>query len=99
PPPAHSILHARLLTPLDSAKTPRGSAVRAVVTRPLFSADLRLILPEGTVLSGEVTFATAAGRFHRNGQLRFLFESVQAPEREAEARRASLHSVPVGREG
>jgi hypothetical protein len=97
-PPPNSILHARLLTPLDSAKTPRGSPVQAVVTRPLFSADERLILPEGTVLTGEVTFAKAAGHFHHNGQLRFLFETVQAPDQDPEERRASLHSVQVGLE-
>jgi hypothetical protein len=97
-PAPDSILRARLLTPLDSRKTPKGSAVEAVVTQPLFSEDKRLILPEGTVLTGEVTFARPAGHFHRNGQLRFLFESVRPPERDALALRASLYSVQSGRE-
>jgi hypothetical protein len=93
-PPPDSVLRARLVTALDSSKTPRGSAVRAVVTEPLFSEDHRLILPEGTVLGGEVTLARPAGRFHRNGQLRFLFETVQAPEEESpEGLQASLHAV------
>lgn len=94
-PPPESVLHARLLTPLDSSRTPRGTAVRAVVTEPVFSDDNRLILPEGTVLAGEVTFAKPAARFHRNGQLRFLFETVQVPEESPESLRASLYSVQV----
>jgi hypothetical protein len=97
-PAPDSILRARLLTPLDSSRTPKGSAVQAVVTQPLFSEDKRLILPEGTVLAGEVTFARPAGHFHRNGQLRFLFESVRPPEGDALALRASLYSVQAGQD-
>jgi len=97
-PAPDSILRARLLTPLDSRQTPKGSAVQAVVTQPLFSQDKRLILPEGTVLTGEVTFARPARHFHRSGQLRFLFESVRPPERDALALRASLYSVQAGRD-
>lgn len=92
-PPPDSVLHARLVTPLSSAHSHRGHAVEAVLTRPLFTADNQLILPEGTRFKGEVTFAKAARSFRRNGQLRFLFEKVQAPERADESLRASLHSV------
>ena len=75
PAPA-SILNVRLLTPLNSSKTFRGARVQAVVTEPVFSADHQLILAEGTTVDGEVTLARPARRLHRNGQLRFLFESV-----------------------
>jgi len=97
-PHPESILQARLVTAVDSRRTPRGSVVRAMVTRPVFSDDHRLILPEGTLLTGEVTFAKAARRLRRNGQLRFLFETVQVPERGPESMRASLHSVQAGRD-
>ena len=96
--PKDSVLHARLLTALDSSKTLRGTPVLAMVTQPLFSADQRLILPQGTLLKGEVTFAKPARRFHKNGQLRFLFETVQAPEQDPEVLRASLYSVQVGKD-
>jgi hypothetical protein len=92
-PAPSSILHARLITPLDSAKTPKGTPIQAVVTEPVFSADHQLILPEGTMLDGEVTFASAARRFHRNGQLRFLFERVRLPGAAASPLLASLQSV------
>ena len=92
PAPA-SVLTARLVTPLDSAKTPRGTVVEAVVTEPVFSADHHLILPEGTTLTGEVTFAAQPRRFRRNGQFRFLFEQVHALDQESAQLLASLYSV------
>jgi hypothetical protein len=93
-PAPSSLLRARLVTTLDSSKTPRGTPVQAVVTEPVFSAAHQLIFPEGTILNGEVTFATPARSLHRNGQLRFLFESVQPPAAAAAAPLlASLHSV------
>jgi len=98
PAPPETVLNARLVTSLDSAKTPRGTVIRAVLTQPVFSSDQRLIFPEGTELQGEVTFAKGARRFHRNGQLRFLFESVQLKDESPEKMLASLYSVELGRE-
>jgi hypothetical protein len=94
-PAAATILNARLVTPLNSAKTPRGSSMEAIITEPVFSEDHQLILPEGSRLVGEVTFATAARRFHRDGQLRFLVESIQVPQDAATQMLASLASVQV----
>jgi hypothetical protein len=93
-PAPSSILRARLTTILDSATTARGSRVVAVVTEPVLSAEHQLVVPEGTQLTGEVTVARRARWFHRNGQLRFLFESVHMPQRETTLL-ASLHSVDV----
>jgi hypothetical protein len=91
-------LTARLLTPVDSLTARRGVPVEAVLTRPLFSADQRLILPEGTRVTGEVTFSKPAGRFHRNGQLRLLFSSIQAPGAASDHLLATLYSVESGRQ-
>ena len=79
-PAPDAILNARLVTPLDSSHTLRGTPLEAIVTEPVFSADHQLVLPEGSKLIGEVTFATAARRFRRSGRLRFLVESVQPPQ-------------------
>jgi len=92
-PAPDSMLMARLVTALNSSTTPRGTSVEAVVTEPIFSADHELIFPDGTKLTGEVTFATPPRRFHRNGKLRFLFERVQVPDQEPAPLLASLHSV------
>ncbi|MCU1261597.1 MAG: hypothetical protein JWO80_4482 [Bryobacterales bacterium] len=80
-PPADSVVHARLTTPLDSGTAQLGSKVQAVVTQPLFSAEKKLILPEGTQLSGSVTLVHRARWFHRGGQLRFNFDNIDlSPE-------------------
>jgi hypothetical protein len=92
-PAPDSILTARLATTLDSAKTPRGTPFEAVITETVFSADHQVILPEGTTLSGEVTFAAPARRFHRNGRLRFLFERVQVPNQAPAPLLGALHAI------
>jgi hypothetical protein len=74
-----SVARVRLLTALDSASAKQGEPVDAVITSPLFSADHKLILPEGTHLQGMVTMAKGAKSFHRAGQLRFNFQKVELP--------------------
>jgi hypothetical protein len=68
---------ARLLTPINSASAHRGTPVEAVVTRPQFSADHRLLIPEGSRLRGEVTEAKPARWWHRNGKLLFVFREIE----------------------
>jgi hypothetical protein len=102
-PAPDSVLKAKFATTITSAKTERGAPIAAVLTQPVFSAQHQLILPEGTKLTGEVTQAEQARHWHHNGQLRVLFESVQAPAQQASAQapaqqaseplRASLYSV------
>ena len=92
-PAPESILRAQLATAVGSETSTSGTRIEAVLTQPVFSADGLLILPEGTRLTGEVTFAKPARRFHRQGQLRFLFETVQAPDRTPENLLASLYAV------
>ena len=88
-----SILTARLATTLDSSKTPRGTPFEAVITETVFSADHQVVLPEGTKLTGTVTFAAPARRFHRNGRLRFLFERVQVPNQPSAPLLGALHAI------
>ncbi len=70
---------ARLLTPVHSATAQRGAPVEAYVTRPLFSADHRLLIPEGSRLAGDIVDARPARRFHRNGKVHFVFRRIQLP--------------------
>lgn len=91
---AGTVIGARLVTPLDSSRTPRGTVVEAVVTEPLLSASHELLIPEGTRVIGEVTLARRARRLRRNGTLRFLFERVELPQAsESAPLLASLHSI------
>jgi hypothetical protein len=91
-----SVLTAQLLTHVNSRTSTRGTPIEAVVTEPVFSKDHQLILAEGTRLTGQVTWTKGARRFHHNGQLRFLFERVQAPGQASEPLLASLHAAQTG---
>lgn len=93
--PGDSILKARLLTAIDSKKAEPGGEVRAVLTEPLLSPTGEVILPEGAELTGHVTFTKAARAFRRNGQLRFVFDSMKAPSDDTQTLRASLQAAEV----
>jgi len=88
-------LNARLLTPIDSSTARPGAPIEAIITEPVVSADGRLILPEGTKLTGQVTFAKPARRLHRHGQLRVLFDTVHLSTT-SEKLLATLHAVDTG---
>ena len=94
-PLADSIVHVRLLTALNSASAKQGEAVEAVVVAPLFSADHKLVYPEGTHLIGTVVLAKRARSFHRGGQLRFNFQRVDLPPEVANLRPAAARPEPV----
>jgi hypothetical protein len=91
-----SVGQARLLTPLDSATSKPGDKVEAVLSQPVYSADRKLILPEGTHLHGEVVTATRARHFHRSGRLRFRLEEIDIPQEIAtlQAAAAAVAAAP-----
>ena len=70
-------VEARLVARISSADAQRGAPLEAIVTRPVFSSDHRLLIPEGTHLLGNVVEAKAARRLHRNGKLLFAFRRIQ----------------------
>ena len=86
-------IRARLLTRIDSSTARRGAAVEAVVTRPLFSADHRLLIPEGSRLAGDIVEAQPARRFHRNGKLQFVFRQIRLPEGAMQSTQGYLEGV------
>ena len=69
----------RLLSTVTSLDARVDDKVDGVLSQPLFSPDNKLVLPEGTRLSGRVRQARHARYFHRNGQLRFTFDQVELP--------------------
>jgi hypothetical protein len=75
-----SIVHARLITALDSASAKAGQPVEAVIAEPLFSSAHQLILPAGTRIQGAVVVARRALWFHRGGRLRFNFQNYELPD-------------------
>jgi hypothetical protein len=76
--PEGTMVHAQLTTTLNSASTPKGADVDAVLSRPLVN-DGKLILPQGSLLKGSVVQVQPARLWKRNGQLRFVFRDLVLP--------------------
>jgi hypothetical protein len=96
PPPTGSVVHARLVTPLNSSTAKRGDPVEALITEPLVVSD-HLILPEGSVIKGSVMQAQPARMMGRNGQLRILFHQVAPPNGVEQKVETSLEGVAVAK--
>jgi hypothetical protein len=94
-PPDGSVVHAELLTALSSATTQKGASVEAVISQPLFD-DKKLIVPEGSILSGSVIQVQPARRMSRNGQLRMVFHELRLPDGVEQKVEASVAGVQAG---
>ena len=95
-PPDGSVVHAQLLTALNSAITQKNATVEAVVSQPLFDEN-NLIVPQGSVLSGAVIQVQPARRMSRNGQLRMVFHELRLPDGVDQKVEASLAGVQAGK--
>jgi hypothetical protein len=93
--PEGTMVNARLMTPLISASTQKGAEVEAVVSRPLVS-DGKLILPQGSVLKGNVVQVQPARHWKHNGQLRFVFRDLVLPNGVASKVEAMVQGVQSG---
>jgi type IV secretory pathway VirB10-like protein len=91
-PPPGSLVHALLVTPLNSGITPKGAEVEAVLSQPLFDGD-KLILPEGSRLKGSVVQVEPARHLHRNGQIRLVFHQLVPPNGATQEVAASFEGV------
>jgi len=78
-PSENSVAQVRLTTPLNSGTAGMNTKVEGILSQPVFSSNHKLILPEGTLLTGRVRYAQKARWFHRGGQLRFTFDRVEPP--------------------
>ena len=67
--------------------------MEAEVTRPLFSTDDGLLIPEGARLRGEIVDARAARRFHRNGKVLLVFRQLEMPGGAAQSIQGYLEGV------
>jgi hypothetical protein len=93
-PPAGSVVHALLVTPLSSADAKKSDPVEAIITAPLVASN-QLIFPEGTRLEGSVLQVRPSRMLHRNGQLRIVFHQVIPPNAAQQNVEASLEGVEV----
>jgi hypothetical protein len=98
PLPSGSVVHARLVTPLTSATSQKGEAVEAVISAPLVDGDHKLILAQGSRLTGTVSQVQPARRMRKNGQLRIRFQELTQSDGIQEKVNATLEGVQSGKE-
>ena len=96
PPPSGSVVHALLVTPLNSASAKKGEPVEAVISQPLVVSN-QLFLPQGSHIKGSVLQVRPARRLNRNGQLRIVFHQVVPPDGIEQKVEASLEGVEVAK--
>lgn len=72
-------LHAYLLRTISSAQAKPGDTFQASVADPVFNSDHALVVPQGSLMIGEITRAKAARSFGRQGKLRFRFRELRLP--------------------
>lgn len=75
-----TLVSAHLVSPVSSATSQAGSRIEAIVTEPSFSPDGRLLLPEGTRITGTMVRVSPARWLRRGGELRFTFQKIELPE-------------------
>ncbi len=97
PPPPGSLVHALLVTPLNSATTQKGAEVEAILSQPLFDGH-KLILPQGSRLRGSVLAVQPARHWSHNGQLRIVFHELIPPSGLAQRVDASLEGLQAGQQ-
>jgi hypothetical protein len=78
-PSTGTIIYARLETALNSRTTQPGTNVQAVLTRPLFSWDDRVIFPIGSRVTGEVVGVRPSGLWHHTGEMTLNFTKIELP--------------------
>jgi hypothetical protein len=72
-------LHAYLLRTISSAQAKPGDTFQAYVADPVFNSDHALVVPQGSLMIGEITQAKAARSFGRQGKVRFRFRELRLP--------------------
>ncbi len=72
-------LKAYLQQTVSSADRKPGDTFEAVVAEPVFDSHHALVVPQGSLLVGEVTRSKPAKSFGRQGKLRFHFRELRLP--------------------
>jgi hypothetical protein len=72
-------LRAHLQETISSADRKAGDTFQAVVSEPVLNAEHAVVVPQGSVIVGEITQAKPARSFGRQGKLRFRFRQLKLP--------------------
>jgi hypothetical protein len=72
-------LHAYLQQTISSRQAKAGDKFEALVSEPIIDAERAVVVPQGSILVGEITRAKPARSFARQGKLRFRFRELRLP--------------------
>jgi hypothetical protein len=72
-------MRAYLKETISSADRKPGDTFQAVVSEPVFDAEHAVMVPQGSVIVGEITQTKPARSFGRQGKLRFRFRQLKLP--------------------
>ena len=72
-------LRAYLQKTISSANSKPGDTFQALVAEPVLNAEQAVVVPQGSILIGEITQAKPARSFSRQGKLRFRFRQLKLP--------------------
>ncbi len=72
-------LRAYLQQTISSANKKPGDTFQALVSEPIFDAEHAVVVPQGSLLIGEITQTKPARSFGRQGKLRFRFRELKLP--------------------
>jgi hypothetical protein len=72
-------LRAYLQQTISSANKKPGETFQALVSEPVFNADRAVVVPQGSMIIGEITQTKTARSFGRQGKLRFRFRELKLP--------------------
>jgi hypothetical protein len=72
-------LRAYLERTISSANEKPGNTFQALVSEPVLNSHRAVVVPQGSVIVGEITQAKAARSFGRQGKLRFRFQELKLP--------------------
>jgi hypothetical protein len=75
----NTLLQCSLLQPLDPATAKPGDDAPLRLTRPLAVGGV-VVLPEGSLIHGQVTKVTPAGRRCAKGQVKWKLEEIPLPD-------------------
>ena len=90
-------LRAYLQQTISSANEKPGNTFQALVSEPVFNADHAVVVPQGSLLVGEIAQAKPARSFGRQGKLRFRFRELRLPNGFSQPVQGTLAGVDSGK--
>jgi hypothetical protein len=93
--PAGTVLNVRLQTTLTSKTSKEGDKFTGVIDKPVNVAG-KEVVPEGSIVTGHVTFAKSSGRIKGTAAMRIVLDEITTPEDNTFATSGTLEDTSGG---